>query len=179
MRAICFILLAEEVAAIQLFLKIGMAIQLIPGLILMVLQVCHIYFQVQMEVLRIHYYTIHVDLITPLWIQGCGGKVVIYNWDGDVLYTYNIDSNDYNHHHDIAVLPNGNFIVIAWERLYSNEWQALGRQNVNNNLNQMWMTAFFEIQPTLDGRTESIDNFDSVVWEWHIKDHLIQDVDLH
>ena len=73
---------------------------------------------------------------------GVGGKVVIYNWDGDVLYTYNIDSNDYNHHHDIAVLPNGNFIVIAWERLYSNEWQALGRQNVNNNLNQMWMTAF-------------------------------------
>ena len=108
---------------------------------------------------------------------GVGGKVVIYNWDGDVLYTYNIDSNDYNHHHDIAVLPNGNFIVIAWERLYSNEWQALGRQSVNNNLNQMWMTAFFEIQPTLDGRTESIDNFDAVVWEWHIKDHLIQDVD--
>ena len=76
---------------------------------------------------------------------GVGGKVVIYNWEGDILYTYNIDSNDYNHHHDIAVLPNGNFIVVAWERLYASEWQALGRSSVNNNLNQMWATAFFEI----------------------------------
>ena len=108
---------------------------------------------------------------------GVGGIVVIYNWDGDVLYTYNIDSNEHNHHHDIAVLPNGNFIVISWERLYSSEWQALGRTSVNNNLNQMWGTAFFEIEPTLDGRTESIDNFDAVVWEWHITDHIVQDVD--
>ena len=108
---------------------------------------------------------------------GVGGKVVIYNWDGDILYTYNIDSNDYNHHHDIAVLPNGNFIVIAWERFYSSEWQAFGRTSVENNLNQMWGTAFFEIQPTLDGRTESIDDFDAVVWEWHITDHLVQNVD--
>ena len=108
---------------------------------------------------------------------GVGGIVVIYNWDGDVLYTYNIDSNEHNHHHDIAVLPNGNFIVITWERLYASEWQALGRTSVNNNLNQMWATAFFEIEPTLDGRTESIDDFDSVVWEWHITDHLVQDVD--
>jgi len=108
---------------------------------------------------------------------GVGGKVVIYNWDGDALYTYNIDSDEYNHHHDIVVLPNGNFIVIAWERLYSSDWQALGRTSVDNNLNQMWAEAFFEIEPTLDGRTESIDNFDAVVWEWHITDHLVQDVD--
>ena len=102
---------------------------------------------------------------------GVGGRVDILNWDGDILYRYNISSTLNQHHHDIAVLPNGNFIVVAWERLYANEWQALGRTSVNNNLNQMWGTAFYEIQPTLDGRTESIDNFDAVVWEWHITDH--------
>ncbi len=108
---------------------------------------------------------------------GVGGRVDIYNWDGDLLYRYNISSTLHQHHHDIAVLPNGNFIVVAWERLYSSEWQALGRTSVNNNLNQMWATAFFEIQPTLDGRTESIENFDAVVWEWHFTDHVVQDVD--
>ena len=107
---------------------------------------------------------------------GVGGRVDIYNWDGDLLYRYNVSSTLNQHHHDIAVLPNGNFIVVAWERLYSDQWQALGRTSVENNLNQMWMTAFYEIEPTLDGRTESIDNFDAVVWEWHIKDHLIQDI---
>ena len=106
---------------------------------------------------------------------GVGGRVDIYNWEGELLYRYDISSTINQHHHDITVLPNGNFVVIAWERLYSSEWQDLGRSSVNNSLNQMWMLAFYEIEPTLDGRTESINNFDSVVWEWHIKDHLVQD----
>ena len=108
---------------------------------------------------------------------GFGGRVDIYNWDGDLLYRYEISSVRNQHHHDIALLPNGNFIVVAWERFYNGEWQQFGRTSVNNNLSQMWVTAFYEIEPTLDGRTESIENFDSVVWEWHMKDHLVQDVD--
>ena len=73
---------------------------------------------------------------------GVGGRVDIYNWEGDLLYRYDISSTINQHHHDITVLPNGNFIVIAWERLYSSEWQDLGRSSVNNSLNQMWMLAF-------------------------------------
>ena len=109
---------------------------------------------------------------------GVGGKIIIYNWDGDILYTYNVSSTYYQHHHDIAVLPNGNFIVVAWERLYSTSWQELGRTNVNNSLNQMWATIFIEVEPTLDGRTESYDDGDDseVVWEWRIADHLVQNV---
>ena len=65
---------------------------------------------------------------------GVGGRVEIYTWDGEILYTYNISSTAHQHHHDIAVLPNGNFIVVAWERLYASEWQALGRTSVDNNI---------------------------------------------
>ena len=101
---------------------------------------------------------------------GVGGKVIIYNWEGDELWNYQLSNNDYQHHHDIAVLPNGNILMVAWERLYSSEWQALGRTSVNNSLNQMWTTAIFEIEPNLQtGGSE-------VVWEWHITDHLVQDV---
>ena len=32
----------------------------------------------------------------------------------------------YQHHHDIEPLPNGNVLIIAWERLYSSEWQFFG-----------------------------------------------------
>ena len=56
---------------------------------------------------------------------GVGGRVDILNWDGELLYRYEIASTYYNHHHDIAVLPNGNFIVIAWERLYSSDWEDI------------------------------------------------------
>ena len=88
---------------------------------------------------------------------GVGGKIIIYNWDGEILYTYNVSSTYYQHHHDIAVLPNGKFIVVPWERLYSTSWQGLGCTDVNNSLNQMWATIFIEVEPTLDGRTESYD----------------------
>ena len=75
------------------------------------------------------------------------------------------------HNHDIEPLPNGNVLIIAWERLYSGEWQSLGVDGVNNSLNQMWSSAILEIEPNLDtGGAE-------IVWEWYLKNHLIQDID--
>jgi len=100
---------------------------------------------------------------------GVGGQVEIYNWNGNLLWEYILSDNDYQHHHDIEPLPNGNFLVIAWERTYSSEWSQLGRTSVNNSLNQMWFTAIFEIEPNLDTGDANI------VWEWHLIDHLVQD----
>ena len=101
---------------------------------------------------------------------GVGGRVEIYNWDGDLLWSYTLSNDTYQHHHDIEPLPNGNFLMIAWERAYQSEWSDLGRVSVNNSLNQMWFTAIFEIEPNLvTGGAE-------IVWEWHIKDHLVQDI---
>ncbi len=109
---------------------------------------------------------------------GVGGRVQIYNWDGDLLWDFQISgtlsgatsNNAFQHHHDIEPLPNGNILVIAWERLYSSEWSDLGVQAVNNSLNQMWTTAVLELQPNLQtGGT-------NIVWEWYLKDHLVQDI---
>jgi len=101
---------------------------------------------------------------------GVGGKVEIYNWGGDLLWSYELSDNTYQHHHDIDVLPNGNILMIAWERKYQSDWQDKGRSSVNNSLNQMWSTVIFEIEPNLiNGNSE-------IVWEWRIWDHLIQDI---
>ena len=101
---------------------------------------------------------------------GVGGQVEIYNWDGDLLWEYELSDDIYQHHHDIEPLPNGNFLIIAWERTYYSEWTALGRTSVNNSLSQMWFTTIFEIEPDFDTGDANI------VWEWNIKDHLIQDI---
>ena len=100
---------------------------------------------------------------------GVGGGVQILNWDGDILWSFELSDNQYQHHHDIQVLPNGNILMIAWERFYQSTWSAMGRTSVNNNLNQMWGTAILEVQPNLEDGTHEI------VWEWHIFDHLVQD----
>ena len=77
---------------------------------------------------------------------GVGGGVQIINWGGDVLWTFELSDNNYQHHHDVQPLPNGNILMIAWERFYQSEWEAMGRQSVSNPLNQLWGTAILDNQ---------------------------------
>ncbi len=101
---------------------------------------------------------------------GVGGGISKYNWEGDLLWHYEISNNTYQHHHDIEPLPNGNILVIAWEKKTDTEAYAVGRQSIDNPLNEMWAEALLEVEPV--GTNEA-----NIVWEWHIWDHLIQDVD--
>ena len=101
---------------------------------------------------------------------GVGGGISKYNWEGDLLWHYEISNNTYQHHHDIEPLPNGNILVIAWEKKTDTEAYAVGRQSIDNPLNEMWAEAILEVEPV--GTNEA-----NIVWEWHIWDHLIQDVD--
>ena len=96
---------------------------------------------------------------------GVGGGVQYIAWDGTVLWDYVLSNNDYQHHHDVEPLPNGNILMIAWERKYATEAYNMGRQTLNNSLNQMWSEAIFEVEPYTG----------NIVWEWHLWDHLVQD----
>ena len=99
---------------------------------------------------------------------GVGGGVKCLSWDGELIWFHEIPDYDYQHHHDIEPLPNGNVLMLAWERKSYSEAYAAGRTHINNLLNQMWSTAIFEIDPNNEGGAD-------VVWEWHLWDHLIQD----
>lgn len=101
---------------------------------------------------------------------GTGGGIAILDWDSNVLWSYTVSDNQYQHHHDIYPLPNGNVLVIAWERKTAAEAYALGRQSINNPLNEMWSEAILELEPI--GTNDA-----NIVWEWHLWDHLIQDAD--
>jgi len=114
---------------------------------------------------------------------GVGGGVSYYNWAGDLLWNYEFSNDSFQHHHDIEPLPNGNILVLVWERhsaiqdenteFYGGSgkgWSEMGRIDVQNPLNQMWAEAIFEIEMV------GVDEI-NIVWEWHIWDHLIQDID--
>ena len=103
-------------------------------------------------------------------VGGVGGGISIYSWDGDLLWDYEVSDENYQHHHDVEPLPNGNILVIAWEKKTASEAYAAGRQSIDNSLNEMWATAILELEPV--GNNEA-----NIVWEWHIWDHLIQDAD--
>jgi len=102
---------------------------------------------------------------------GVGGAFEVLTWDSEQIWEYELSNSNYQHHHDVEPLPNGNVLLIAWEKKTSTEAYAAGRTSLNGNpLNQMWSSAIFEIQPNGSGDGE-------VVWEWHLWDHLIQDAD--
>jgi len=101
---------------------------------------------------------------------GSGGGISKYTWSGELLWDYHITDETYQHHHDIEPLPNGNILIIVWEKKSAEEAFAAGRQIINNPLNQMWAEAILEVEPVGDDSA-------NIVWEWHIWDHLIQDVD--
>jgi hypothetical protein len=97
---------------------------------------------------------------------GVGGGISKLTWDGTTLWDYQFANDTYQHHHDVEPLPNGNVLIIVWERKTAAEAYAMGRQTINNPLNQMWSEAVLELDPETG----------NVVWEWHLWDHLCQDV---
>ncbi len=99
---------------------------------------------------------------------GVGGAVQLLTWNDELVWEFVLSNTNYQHHHDVEPLPNGNVLMIAWEKKTASEGYAMGREEIDNPLNQMWSEAIFEIQP--DGNGSAV-----VVWEWHLWDHLVQD----
>lgn len=100
---------------------------------------------------------------------GQGGNIEKINWEGDIVWSYNISDNTKCQHHDIKELPNGNVLAIVWELKTNTEAVQNGR-NPLFTPSVVWSEGIYEIRPT--GL-----NTGDIVWEWHLWDHLIQDFD--
>lgn len=94
------------------------------------------------------------------------GEVQKVDWNGNIIWDYIYSTTSYCSHHDICPLPNGNVLLIAYERKTAAEVTAAG----GTNAIEMWPDKIVEIQPV--GSTGG-----NVVWEWHAWDHLVQNKD--
>jgi len=98
----------------------------------------------------------------------CGGiQKVDYN--GNLTWNYTHSSTTYYTHHDHCVLPNGNVLMISYELKTQAELSAAGGTNTALT-SGIWPEKIIEVQPT--GATTG-----NIVWEWHVWDHLVQNVD--
>ena len=98
---------------------------------------------------------------------GSGGRIQRIDSDDVVVWDYYFSTSDYQQHHDIQPLPNGNVLLIAWELKTGQEAIDAGRESVGS---EMWPTLIVEVEPV--GAAGG-----NVIWEWHLWDHLIQDAD--
>ncbi len=102
---------------------------------------------------------------------GAGGRVELYDWDGNLAWSYDYSSASYCLHHDVEHLPNGNILLIAWELKTQAEAVAAGRDPSLLSDGELWPDHIIEVAPSpASGGT--------IVWEWHVWDHLVQDHDV-
>jgi hypothetical protein len=102
--------------------------------------------------------------------MGGAGLLEELDWAGRVVWSYTLSNDRYLHHHDFVVLPNGNLLLVAWERRSPEEARAAGRDPNKISPEGVWSEAVLEVKPTRPAGGE-------IVWEWHAWDHLVQDID--
>ncbi len=100
---------------------------------------------------------------------GSGGMIEQFDWEGNLTWSYQLSDSDQCQHHDIAPLPNGNILVIVWDRYSRAEAIANGKDSTYSQPD-LWSEKIIELQPV--GTEDAI-----IVWEWKLWDHLIQSYD--
>jgi len=101
---------------------------------------------------------------------GEGGRIQEYTWDGELVWDYALASPQRVQHHDIEPLPDGNVLAVVWEKKSREEAIRAGRRLELVSEQGLWPDCVLEIEPVRP-------NGGTVVWEWHLWDHLIQDFD--
>lgn len=101
---------------------------------------------------------------------GRTGIVELLDWNSEVIWDYTLEDSRRALHHDIGILPSGNVLMLAVEVKNSEEQIAEGRNPSSMRTPDLWVDYVIEMNP--NGDKEG-----SIVWEWHLWDHLVQDFD--
>jgi hypothetical protein len=96
-----------------------------------------------------------------------GGRVELVDWDGTVTWSYTLSDSNEGQHHDAQVLPNGNVLMLAYEFKGRSEAVTAGRDPTRIAEGAIYPEQLVEVDPATN----------SVVWEWHLWDHIVQDFD--
>ncbi len=100
--------------------------------------------------------------------RGSAGRIQKVDWDGNLLWDFKYASSTHLQHHDFELLPNGNVLLIAWEKISRADALAAGRTAEKLEVDELYSEKIVEIRP--QGKTGGEE-----VWVWRLWDHLVQD----
>ena len=98
---------------------------------------------------------------------GGGGIIELVNWENEVLWRFETQPLGYLQHHDIHAMPNGNILMLVTKSTELEAIVELGFDTIQNNQDNLFFESIWEVNP----------NTNEIVWQWHSKDHLIQEFD--
>jgi hypothetical protein len=106
--------------------------------------------------------------------NGPGGQtpagIQLVAWDSTLIWDYHDSNPNRVRHHDVEILPNGNILTIAWQHKTIAEAVQAGRNPATVNGTVFSPDSILEIQPNGP-------NGGTIVWQWHVLDHVVQDFD--
>ncbi|MCK5137981.1 MAG: aryl-sulfate sulfotransferase [Bacteroidales bacterium] len=97
-----------------------------------------------------------------------GGRVELFDWDSKLIWEYNYSTSTATQHHDIYPMPGGNVLILAIEVINGAEAIQMGRKRLTPPFKQLYNEQILELRPKSSNDAD-------VVWEWNVKDHVIQD----
>lgn len=98
-----------------------------------------------------------------------GGWIEKLDAQSRVVWSYIISDQKQRRHHDICPMPNGNILVLVWEKRTARQAIKEGR-NPAALEKDLWTEKIIEIKAKGTNSAE-------IVWEWNVWDHLVQDFD--
>jgi hypothetical protein len=107
---------------------------------------------------------------SDMMMGGIGGVLEKYDWNGVLIWQYNVSAIDSVAHHDFKVLPNGNILMLVAYKKPITEAFELGKDSIYTDDSTLYDESIIEIQPL---------GFNSaqIIWQWNVWNHLIQDRD--
>lgn len=100
---------------------------------------------------------------------GVGGALQIFDWNGDICWEALVSDDSFGAHHDLDYTTYGSILLLRWEKKSADELIQAGKDPLKT-VPETWLPSIVEILPTTNGA------FD-ILWEWHLFDHLVQDLD--
>ncbi|MEF8848739.1 MAG: aryl-sulfate sulfotransferase [Candidatus Thermoplasmatota archaeon] len=104
------------------------------------------------------------------FLGGVTGHVGMYDWNGSLIWEFLYTNETVLLHNDIEPLPNGNILMIGWEKINNTDAIQAGCKPKWIQSKDVWSDIIIEVEPIFP-------NGGKIVWEWHAWDHLIQNFD--
>jgi hypothetical protein len=101
---------------------------------------------------------------------GAGGVIELFDWNGNLIWSYLVNELNKRQHHDIYPMPNGNVLLLVASQMSEQEALDAGRNPTLLDPDGLYNEQIIEVEPI--GANQG-----NIVWEWNINDHLVQDFD--
>lgn len=113
-----------------------------------------------------------VETVNPLYdgLAMIHERMEMVDTDNNVVWFYEYATEDYVLHHDFMMLPNGNILMSAYD-IISREEAILNGRDPSTLNDDILPDSLIELKPDYENGGGTI------VWEWHVFDHIIQDFD--